>query len=285
MMLKPNWGKMLGLVRQHRPVIHHIMNQVTMSFVANGVLALGGRPMMARHPLEVAEAVEKADALVLNLGTPAPETINAMLIAGHIARKKGIPIVFDPVGVGLSTFRMEAARLLLTELSPDAICGNAAELAFLLQPIWHGKGIDAVHTGLESVEIAAHVSKHYGTLSVLTGQTDVICHDGIIAISEHGDEWLTRVTGTGCLATSLVALFLAAARKDQQHGHNHQLDWEATVAAICTLGIAAEEARQTAKGPGSFQSGLLDALYTLDADSLTDRAVVRIAVTEERSLG
>jgi hydroxyethylthiazole kinase-like sugar kinase family protein len=36
------------------------MNQVTMSFAANRVLALGGRPMMARHSLD---AAGKADTL------------------------------------------------------------------------------------------------------------------------------------------------------------------------------------------------------------------------------
>ncbi|MET3291757.1 UNVERIFIED_CONTAM: hydroxyethylthiazole kinase [Brevibacillus sp. OAP136] len=272
-MLTP--GDALALVRQKRPVLHHIMNQVTMSFVANGVLALGGRPMMARHPDEAAEAASKADGLVLNLGTPTPETIEAMLLAGKAARVKGIPIVFDPVGVGLSAMRGDAATRILEELHPTAICGNAAELSYLLTREWHGKGIDAAAPVSDPVEIAVQVARRYRCLAVLTGKTDVICGGRLIATSGHGDEWLTLVTGTGCLATSIVALFLAAIHSAEAGSKPHA-SWEASIAAVCTLGIAAEEARLAAAGPGKFQQELLDQLYTLQPALINTRAEIRL---------
>lgn len=267
-------GDALALVRTKRPVIHHIMNQVTMSFVANGVLALGGRPMMARHPQEAAEATRKADALVLNLGTPSPEVFQAMFLAGETAQKKGIPIVLDPVGIGLSSMRYEAAFRILTELRPTAICGNAAELAFFLNQEWHGKGIDAIQTISDPVDIATQVSRRFNTLAILTGKTDVVCGGRLIATSSHGDEWLTLVTGTGCLATSIVALFLAAVSPES--GSKQISGWEASIAAICTLGIAAEKARLTSAGPGSFQAALLDRLYDLQPEAVNGRATIRL---------
>lgn len=284
-----NPGALLTLVRSKKPVIHHIMNQVTMSFVANGILAMGGRPMMARHPVESAEAVRKADALVLNLGTPEPEIVDSMLAAGHTAQEHQIPIVFDPVGVGLSRFRQKAAEQILHELRPSAICGNAAELAFLLHPTWLGRGIDATSPQENSVEIALEVSRRFGTIAILTGKTDVITDGQLIGVNESGDEWMTRITGTGCLATALAALFLAVIPSKppepaQSPKPTHETDgqfafhdrWEAAAAAVCTLGIAGEQARLQAAGPGSFEPALLDALYGLDADTLNSRARLRL---------
>lgn len=65
-------------------------NQVTMNFLANGILAAGGSPMMAHHYEEATEAVMAADALILNIGTVEPDLVKGMIIAG----KKPKPMEF-----------------------------------------------------------------------------------------------------------------------------------------------------------------------------------------------
>ena len=55
---------------------------------------------MAHASQEVEEMVGAADSLVLNLGTPTNERVEAMSRAGRAAGEKGIPIVLDPAGVG-----------------------------------------------------------------------------------------------------------------------------------------------------------------------------------------
>lgn len=78
----------------------------------------------------------------------------------------------------------------------------------------------------------------------------------------NGHEWLTKVTGTGCLLTSVIGAFCAAG---EQPLH-------ASAAALLFYGVAAERAALSAKdkGPGTFQMELLNALaHTTGEDVLT----------------
>ena len=75
---------------------------------------------------------------------------------------------------------------------------------------------------------------------------------------------MTRVTGLGCSATAVIGAFLAVEPDALA----------ATVAALAVFGVAGELAAEQARGPGSLQVELLDALYALDAATLTARARV-----------
>lgn len=245
-------------MRKKKPLVHHIMNLVTMGFVANGVLAAGGRPLMARHPDEAAEAVAKADALVLNLGTPDPLTLEAMLEAGVEANRRGIPVVLDPVGVGLSRFRISMWEKIHSRVRLAAICGNVAEISFLIDGKWQGKGVDG-DTVESGWKLASEAASQLQTLVVMTGEKDVISDGKKTIMVENGDEWLKLITGTGCLATSLTAMFLSVDTGD---------DTEKAASALCFLGIAVEAARQRAEGPGSFQVHLLDQLFLTEGERI-----------------
>ena len=63
--------KLENLKEQNRltkPLIHCITNPISIHDCANIVLASGARPIMAEHPLEVAEITSTAQVLALNLG-------------------------------------------------------------------------------------------------------------------------------------------------------------------------------------------------------------------------
>ena len=49
-------------------LIHCITNPISINQTANAVLALGAKPIMAEHPLEVEEITKTASALLLNTG-------------------------------------------------------------------------------------------------------------------------------------------------------------------------------------------------------------------------
>ena len=62
--------KLENLKEQNRltkPLIHCITNPISIHDCANIVLASGARPIMAEHPLEVAEITSTAQVLALNL--------------------------------------------------------------------------------------------------------------------------------------------------------------------------------------------------------------------------
>lgn len=83
----------LSAVKEKSPLIHHITNYVTSNDCANIVLAIGGSPVMADDLEEVAEMVGFASALVLNIGTLNPRTIESMLVAGLRAKELGVPVI------------------------------------------------------------------------------------------------------------------------------------------------------------------------------------------------
>ena len=59
-----DFGKAFAAVRRETPLVQCITNFVTVNDCANMILAAGGSPTMAEHPLEAHEAVRKARALV-----------------------------------------------------------------------------------------------------------------------------------------------------------------------------------------------------------------------------
>ena len=89
-------AQVLERLRKSNPVVHVITNWVTAGDVANALHAISARPVMAIALEEVEDVVSKADALVLNLGTPDPSRVKAMLLAGHKANRLGRPVIFRP---------------------------------------------------------------------------------------------------------------------------------------------------------------------------------------------
>ncbi|MFW6410015.1 MAG: hydroxyethylthiazole kinase, partial [Halanaerobiales bacterium] len=62
-------NKVLEIVEKHKPLVHHITNNVTVNDCANITLNWGALPVMASSPEESAQMLESATALVLNIGT------------------------------------------------------------------------------------------------------------------------------------------------------------------------------------------------------------------------
>jgi hydroxyethylthiazole kinase len=256
----------LGRLRERAPLVHCLTNFVTMTDVANALVAVGAQPAMAHAREEVGEVARQADALVLNLGTPSPERIEAMLLAAAAARAAGRPIVFDPVRVASSAFRRAAARQLLDEARPAIVRGNAAEVVALA-----GGPVPAREE--DFVVAAATLARARQAVVAGTGPRDVVTDGARAWAVGHGHSLLTAVTGTGDMVTALVAAF-AAVEPDHV---------TAAAGALVAFGLAAEHAAARASGPGSFRMALIDALYDLTAETVAERGKVEgIEVTPPR---
>ncbi|WP_242220762.1 hydroxyethylthiazole kinase [Bacillus cereus group sp. BfR-BA-01380] len=250
-------AQVVETVRERNPLVHNITNVVVTNFTANGLLALGASPVMAYAKEEVAEMASIAGALVLNMGTLRQEEVEAMLMAGKSANKYNVPIVFDPVGAGATSYRTEVARHIPSEVKLAIIRGNAAEIANVIDERWEIKGVDAGGGNGDVVSIAKQAAKQLNTIIVITGKEDVITDGERIFILRNGHPILTKVTGTGCLLTSVIGAFTAV-EKDYV---------KAAVAAVTFYGVAAEiAASKTAEqGPGSFQIEFLNQLANATA--------------------
>ena len=135
-----DFEKVLEAVRNQKPLVQCITNFVTVNDCANIILASGGSPNMASHPLEVEEAVRNVQALVCNMG--AIDGVEAMILAGKEANRLGKPVILDPVGAGGTQLRRNAVKRLLDEVHFTAIRGNASEIRYLAGQQTAGSGVD-----------------------------------------------------------------------------------------------------------------------------------------------
>ncbi|MDY0410266.1 hydroxyethylthiazole kinase [Virgibacillus soli] len=238
-------------VREKNPLIHHLTNEVTMNFVADGLLSFGGSPVMAKALEEVDEMTSHSNGVFINIGTPTEKDLPAMIAAGKTANKYGIPVVIDPVGIAATSYRANYIHQVLSKVKPTVIKGNAGEIAYLADTPWEVKGVDSL--GDESaIDIARKVANKYETAVVVTGKTDIICTKNKVSENITGHPYLTKVTGGGCLLGSVITACLATeASIDDQ-----------LLTAVSFYGLAANYATslQQVTGPGSFKSAFIDAL-------------------------
>ena len=248
----------LARVRRVRPLIHHITNFVVMNDTANATLALGALPVMAHARGEVAEMVRAASALVLNPGTLDENWASSMLRAGREANKRGVPVVYDPVGAGATRLRSRWGKTFLEKLRLAVIRGNSAEVGALAGAGGVVKGVESVEDVADPVGVARSLAAAHKTVVAMTGKRDLISDGKRVMGVDNGHEMLKTVTGTGCMSTTAVAVF-AAVEKDFL---------VAATAALACYGLAAEKAASLARGPGSFRAALLDALYNLTPEDV-----------------
>lgn len=244
-------------VKNKKPLIHHLTNVVTVNDCANITLAIGASPVMATSVEEVAEMVCLADALVINLGTIHPEVYESMVIAGQAANQQGIPVILDPVGVGATSFRTEKARDFLKQVKVSIIRGNMTEIYALIGGASKTRGVDAGEvSNISILELAVKAARQLKAITVISGEKDIICDGQQQTLIENGDIWLTKISGTGCMTTSLIASF-AGATDDYFH---------AAVAGMSSMSIAGENAKKTlleTDGIGTYRVKLMDEIFKM----------------------
>ncbi|SFE79456.1 hydroxyethylthiazole kinase [Alteribacillus iranensis] len=243
----------LEAVRERAPLIHNITNTVVSNFNANGLLALGASPVMANAVEEAADMALNSDALVLNIGTLEASQVEAMHLAGKAANEKGIPVVLDPVGAGATSYRTQTVHELLKDIKISILRGNAAEIAAVAGLQSQIKGVDSAVDNKDTVRIALEAFQALQVPVAVTGPKDAITDGDTIYTVENGHSMLTRITGSGCLSSAIIAAFLTVSPNTL----------EGAAAALGFYGVSAERAEGYAsmQGPGTFQVELLNALY------------------------
>ena len=254
----------LERIRQKKPLLHHITNFVVMNDTANVTLHVGALPVMAHAKEEVADMVSMAGALVLNPGTLTSQWVDSMIIAGRKANRLGIPIVLDPVGAGATPFRTESNLRLLEELEIAVVRGNSGEIGALTGLGGVVKGVESVVEVEDPVAVTKALAQEYELTAAITGARDIISDGERVMAVDNGHPMLKTITGTGCMATTMIAAFTAV--------ENDYL--LAATGGLVSFGLAAETAALQAQGPGSFKVALFDALYNLTAEQVVAGAKV-----------
>jgi hydroxyethylthiazole kinase len=241
-------AEMLARLRAKSPRVHCITNAVAQNFTANVLLAAGAVPSMTIAPDEIVEFVNRADALLVNLGTLDRERREAAEIAVDKVTDERRPWVLDPVFVDRSRQRAAFAQMLSAR-----------------KP-WTVRLNDAEFTTLSDAEPTDAALKRYAfdrrCVIALTGATDILTDGTRIARLTNGDPIMSRVTAMGCAGAAVVAACLAIEGDA----------WIATAAGLLMFAVAGECAAARARGPGSFAVEMLDALAALDHKTLRARA-------------
>ena len=240
-------------VRVKQPLIHCITNPISINQCANGILAVGARPIMAEHPAEVREITETADALMLNLGNITDARMRSMKISFQTAKGRNIPVILDAVGIACSRLRREYIAELLEMGVPTVIKGNYSEIFALYHDAYRSSGVDADAAINEAAvcNAAARLAKKYNAAILASGKTDIVSDGTKTVRIKNGTPQLSTVTGTGCLLGALCGAYLSVCA-----------DMNAAVTACLVLGICGQIAK-TPRGSGSFMVNLMDALSTL----------------------
>lgn len=257
-MLKQAIEQAAATVRQTNPLTPSITNTVTINFVANAQLAVGGSAAMVYLPDEGEGLARICDAMYINVGTLFPIYAETLPKTAKTLHEEQKPWVLDPVAIGLGKMRTD----LLTqfkEYKPSIIRGNASEI-IALAGLWNVsggsavsdvRGVDSTDTVQAAKDAAMALASWTGGAVAVSGKEDLITDGKQVALSRGGSPMMPCITGTGCSLGGVMAVYAAAADP-----------FVAAVTGAAVYNLAGSRAEQYVKGTGSFQTAFIDELYT-----------------------
>ena len=244
-------------VRATNPLAPSITNTVTINFVANAQLAVGGSAAMFYLPDEGETGAQIGGAFYINAGTFFPvykETLPATAKKLHELNK---PWVLDPVALGIGSLRTEMI-MAFKDFPPAIVRGNASEIITVAK-LWGllsdtnakgAKGVessDSVESAKEAAKILAKFIK--GAVAV-SGKEDLVTDGETVVFSKGGSPFMEKITGAGCSLGGVCAVYAAVTDP-----------FTAALAATQHYNIAGTRAHKKSKAPGTFQVKFIDELY------------------------
>ena len=244
-------------VKQTNPMAGSITNMVTINFVANAQLAVGGSAAMVYLPEEGEFLAKAGGATYINVGTLLPVHEETLPYTAKVLHETGKPWVLDPVAVGIGSLRTQLLRQ-FKEYKPTVIRGNASEI-IALAGLWELEGGTAVSKvrGVDSTDsvkaakaAAVSLAKWTGGAVAVSGETDLITDGTVVAYSYGGSHFMPKITGAGCSLGGVIAVYLTSASP-----------FIAALTGTAVYNLAGTRAERKVDGPGSFQIEFFNELY------------------------
>jgi hydroxyethylthiazole kinase len=176
-------------------------------------------------------------------------------------------------------------NIFLKDKTPAASASASGEFA--------GSNTSSDYNAINAEFAADALARKLECIVIMSGETDYITDGKTSRAVKNGDPILRRITGAGCMLSALVGAFLGAAAHvgtadGQPDGAANpfeslavnsseipsELRLSACVAAVGAMGIAGEiaAARMTpADGNASCRNYLIDAIYRMDEETLTEK--------------
>ena len=265
--LKQNVVKAVEEIRATNPMAGSITNTVTIDFVANAQLAVGGSAAMVYLPDEGEALVAGGGAIYLNMGTLFPIYEQTIPRAAKAAHDAGKPWVLDPVGLGIGSLRTQLVNE-LKQYKPAIVRGNASEI-IALAGLWglegeaadlsRVRGVDTTDTVDAARGAAVALARYTGGAVVVSGEVDLITDGTTVAKSHGGSPLMSTITGCGCSQGGVLAVYACAA--------------DPFTAAICgtaVYNVAGTRAAAVADAPASFKVAFIDELSRATAQDIAN---------------
>ena len=265
--LKQNVVKAVEEIRATNPMAGSITNTVTIDFVANAQLAVGGSAAMVYLPDEGEALVAGGGAIYLNMGTLFPIYEQTIPRAAKAAHDAGKPWVLDPVGLGIGSLRTQLVNE-LKQYKPAIVRGNASEI-IALAGLWglegeaadlsRVRGVDTTDTVDAARDAAVALARYTGGAVVVSGEVDLITDGMTVAKSHGGSPLMSKITGCGCSQGGVLAVYACAADP-----------FTAAVCGTAVYNVAGSRAAAVADAPASFKVTFIDELYRATAQDIAN---------------
>lgn len=253
-------------VKETNPMAGSITNTVTINFVANTQLAVGGSAAMVYMPDEGELIAKSGGATYINVGTLFPIYEQTLPLTARSLHDMGKPWVLDPVAIGIGSLRTDLLRK-FKEFKPSVIRGNPSEI-IALAGLWgldggasesRVRGVDSTDSVNAAKAAAVSLAKYTGGAVAVSGETDLVTDGSIIAYSYGGSHFMEKITGAGCALGGVIAVYATAASP-----------FIAALTGTAVFNLAGSRAEAKTDAPGSFQTQFIDELYKAAADEIAD---------------
>ncbi len=265
--IKQNIVKAVEEVRATNPMAGSVTNTVTIDFVANAQLAVGGSAAMVYLPDEGECLVAAGGAVYLNMGTQFPIYTETIPRTAAAAFNAGKPWVIDPVGIGIGQQRTDLL-LEVKQYKPTIIRGNASEiialaglwdLAGTAEDLSRARGVDSTDEVAAARDAAVALARYTGGAVAVSGQTDLVTNGEVVAYSHGGSSLMSKVTGFGCSQGGVLAVYACVADP-----------FTAALAGVAHYNIAGRRAEELASAPASFKVAFIDELYKVSPEEIAE---------------
>ncbi|SHI66439.1 hydroxyethylthiazole kinase [Lutispora thermophila] len=253
-------------VRKENPMAGSITNTVTINFVANAQLAVGGSAAMVYLPDEGEFLAKNGGATYINVGTLLPVYEDTLPHTAKILQEMKKPWVLDPVAVGIGSLRTQLLRQ-FKEYKPTVIRGNASEI-LALAGLWgldggtklsNVRGVDSMDSVSAARNAAIALARWTGGAVAVSGETDLITDGSVVVLSHGGSHFMEKITGAGCALGGVIAVYATAASP-----------FIAALTGTAVFNLAGSRAEKKVEGPGSFQVHFLNELYKASAEDIAN---------------
>lgn len=256
-------------VKETNPMAGSITNTVTINFVANAQLAVGGSAAMVYLPDEGEFLAAAGGATYINVGTLLPVYEDTLPRTAKALHEAGKSWVLDPVAIGIGELRTKLLKQ-FKEYKPSVIRGNASEV-IALAGLWeldggsgssNVRGVDSTDTVTAARNAAVALAKYTGGAVAVSGKTDLVTDGETVVYSKGGSHFMEKITGCGCSLGGVVAVYATAASP-----------FIAALTATNVYNLAGSRAEAKVNAPGSFYVQFIDELYLASPEEIADNPI------------